>query len=66
MKNKIVGFTISVEVLINKGLNENEIQSLLCNIEEEISNNLKDKFDCEVIGGKGKFIYTDNENNLIK
>lgn len=64
--NKIVGFKINTEILFGEETDNMRFQSLLCDIENEISTILESKFDCKVLGGTGGFIYADKDNKLIK
>ena len=66
MDRKIVGFITTTEILLNKSMDEECINTLLCDIENEIIDRLESEFDCKVIGGKGGFIYIDKNNRLIK
>lgn len=66
MNKKIVGFITTTEILFDKNIDREYIQILLCDIENEIAERLENKFNCKVIGGKGGFIYSDQNNKLIK
>lgn len=67
MDKKLVGFITTTEILFDKNIDKEHIQTLLCDIENEIADRLESKFNCKVIGGKGGYIYADRDNNeLIK
>ena len=65
MKNEIVGVTVLFEILVGEKQGK-EMNKILCDIENKVSDYLEENFDCKVIGGKGGYIYVDNENRLIK
>lgn len=54
MKNDIVGFSITTNILF--GQEERNLNDLLADIENEISEVLERKFNVRVIGGKGNHI----------
>lgn len=66
MNKKLVGFMTTTEILFDKNIDREHVQTLLCDIENEIVYRLESKFNCKVIGGKGGFIYSDQNNKLIK
>ena len=65
MDKKIIGIITTTEILFDTSIDDIHIQNLLCDVENEISDSLERKFNCKVTGGKGGFIYADN-NRLIK
>lgn len=66
MENKkIVGLTITTDILLDES-NKEQISEMLVRIEEEIDHLLCNKFKAEVIGGKGGFLYADENNKIVK
>lgn len=54
MKNDIVGFSITTNILFRQ--DERNLNDLLANMENEISETLERKFNVRVIGGRGNHI----------
>ena len=66
-KNKKVGFTIKTDILIDESvLDENNLYSLMCEIENFISHIIEDNYKMKVISGTGRYIFVDEDNHLIK
>lgn len=64
MKNKIVGFTMSTNILI-KDRNVNEIDVIMDDLEREIDNLIRSKYsNVKIIGAKVRYITEDSDGEL--
>lgn len=59
--NKIIGVRIEVDILLNEDIKQEDYQQKLNNLENKITNSIKDD-DVLFIDGRGKFI---REGELI-
>lgn len=65
--NRIAGVSIRVDVLVAKDiLSKVDNKVILEKIQDNIFNLINDDINYKVIGGKGKYIYANDENELIK
>lgn len=64
MENKIVGFTMSTDILI-KDKNIDEINMIMDNLEKEIDKLIRNKYpNIKVLGGKVRYITEDSDGGL--
>ena len=64
MKNKIVGFTMSTNILI-KDRNVDEMNVIMDDLEREIDNLIRSKYsNVKIIGAKVRYITEDSDGEL--
>lgn len=64
MKNKIVGFTMSTNILI-KDRNVDEMDVIMDDLEREIDDLIRNKYsNVKIIGAKVKYITEDSDGEL--
>lgn len=64
MKNKIVGFTMSINILI-KDRNADEMDIIMDDLEREIDKLIKSKYsNVKIIGAKVRYITEDSDGRL--
>lgn len=65
MKKELVGFVTTTEILFGRHIEEETVKYLLPDIENTITKSLKGRFNCNIIGGLGGFIYSDKDSGLL-
>lgn len=63
--NEIIGMRIQTRIGMNKKYTANERYELMCQIEKEIENIISVHNDLICLGGKGEWIYSDEQEDLI-